>query len=319
MRAGLKFAVVREDSALEAELVRRAGARRVLVVASGGCTALNLLAEFPSLEVTAFDLNPRQLAHVGDKAGAAAAGELARLNVGDAGEDGLNQCGEFEALFRLLRTMLASFVAERGEIERFFAAADEAGAGERAAIVARWTAHRYWPALFASSFADGLLHAMFGPAATQHARPGSYPGYFQRLFERGLARDDAARNPFLQHVLLGCYRAADAPPYVRARSPRRPELVLGDLARVPELSRFDLFSLSNVFDWSDDALVADWADRIKRAARPGSAVLLRQLNNERDLRRWFAPELRFDAALGRALWERDRSLFYNRVEVAFRA
>ena len=43
MRAGLKFAVVREDSALEAELVRRAGARRVLVVASGGCTALNLL------------------------------------------------------------------------------------------------------------------------------------------------------------------------------------------------------------------------------------------------------------------------------------
>lgn len=314
MRAGLKFAVVREDSAIEAELVRRAGARRALVVASGGCSALNLLAELPSLEVTAFDLNPRQLEHVREKADAADAGELERLNVGDAAEDALNQRGEFEALFRLLRAMLGEFVAAPGEIERVFAAPD----GERAAIVARWTAHRYWPALFASCFADGLLHAMFGAAATQHAAPGSYPGYFQRVFERGLGRDDAPRNPFLQHVLLGAYRAGDAPPYTRARSRRRPELVEGDLSRVPELERFELYSLSNVFDWSDDALVADWTGRLKRAARPGSAVLLRQLNNERDLRRWLEPEFRFDAALGEALLARDRSLFYNRIEVAFR-
>lgn len=314
MRAGLKFAVVREDSELERELIRRVDARRVLLVASGGCTALNLLAELPSLEVTAFDQNPLQLAHVADKAEAAAAGALARLNVDDATEDGLNQRGEFEALFRLLRTMLAAFVAAPGELERLFVAP----ADERAAIVERWAAHRYWPALFASSFADGLLHAMFGPAATQHAAPGSYPGYFQRLFERGLRRADAAHNPFLQHVLLGAYRAADAPPYTRARSPRRPELVAGDLASVPALERFDLYSLSNVFDWSDDALVAAWAGRLKRAARPGSVVLLRQLNNERDLRRWFAPEFRFDDALGEALLARDRSLFYNRIEVATR-
>ena len=314
MRAGLKFAVVREDSELEAQLVRQCDARRVLLVASGGCTALNLIAEFPSLEVTAFDLNPRQLEHVAEKAAAAAAGELGRLNVDDASEDGLNQRGEFEALFRLLRTMLDAFVAEPGEIDRLFAAPGD----ERAAIVARWTAHRYWPALFASSFADGLLHAMFGPAATQHATPGSYPGYFQCVFERGLRRDDAARNPFLQHILLGAYRDADAPPYTRARATRRPELVAGALERVPDLGRFDLYSLSNVFDWSEDALVADWAERLKRAARPGSALLLRQLNNDRDLRRWFAPEFRFDDELGRQLQERDRSLFYDRVEAAIR-
>jgi S-adenosylmethionine-diacylglycerol 3-amino-3-carboxypropyl transferase len=314
MRPGLKFAVVREDPQLEAQLIDRTGARRVLVVASGGCTALCLLAEDDAVEVTAFDLNPRQLEHVADKAASAAAGELARLNVDDAAEDGLNQCGEFEALFRLLRTMLAQFVARPGEIDGLFAAADD----ERRAIVDQWTTHRYWPALFASCFADGLLHAMFGSAATQHARPGSYPGYFQGAFERGLRRDDAARNPFLQHVLRGAYRAADAPAYTRARTARPPELILGGLERVPDLERFDLYSLSNVFDWSDDALVVDWAGRLKRAARPGSAVLLRQLNNERDLRRHFTPEFRFDDRLGRELHARDRSLFYNRVEVGFR-
>ena len=314
MRVGLKFAVVREDPELEASLVRQRDVRRALVVASGGCTTLELLSAFPSLEVTAFDLNARQLEHVLAKADAAAAGERARLNVDDAREDGLNQCGEFEALFRLLRGMLVAFVAREGEIERVFGGAPD----ERRAIVDRWAAHRYWPALFASSFADGLLNAMFGAAATQHAAPGSYAGYFQRLFERGLRRDDAARNRFLQHVLLGAYRAADAPLYVTAPSPRRPELVEGGLDRVPDLDRFDLYSLSNVFDWSDDALVADWAERLKRAARPGATVLLRQLNNERDLRPWLEPAFRFDGALGAALQARDRSLFYNRVEVATR-
>ncbi len=33
----------------------------------------------------------------------------------------------------------------------------------------------------------------FGPAATQHEEPSSYPHYFQRAFERGLARVDATR------------------------------------------------------------------------------------------------------------------------------
>jgi S-adenosylmethionine-diacylglycerol 3-amino-3-carboxypropyl transferase len=311
VRLGLKFAVVREDHELEAHVIRTFGVRRALIVASGGCTALSLLAEHPELEVTAFDLNPRQLEQVRDKAAAAALGELARLNVGDPDEHGLNQSGEFEGLFRTLRQMLLGFVTTEGELERFF----HGDAATRAELATAWTTHRFWPGCFAACFSDGLLHAMFGPAATQHAAPGSYPGYFRELFERGLRRDDAAHNPFLQHVLLGTYRPDDAPAYTRDRRGRMPQLILGGLEAVAELERFDLFSLSNVFDWSDDALVADWASRIKRAARPGSVVLLRQLNNTRDLRRHFAPELVFDDALGVALQARDRSLFYNRIEV----
>jgi len=324
VRHGLKFAVVREDPELELTVMRAREVRRVLLVASGGCTALTLPCVQPSIEVTAFDLNPRQLEHVREKAAAAAAGELRRLNVDDPDEAGLSQCGEFEGLFRTLRQMMLTFVAPAAELDRFFcvpaagAATAASGPAERAAQVAAWTSHRYWPALFESCFTDGLLHAMFGPAATQHARPGSYPGYFRALFERGLRRDDAAHNPFLQHVLLGAYRPADAPRFVRERGGRVPELVLGSLPEVPDLDRFDLYSLSNVFDWSDDALVVEWAARLKAAARPGSVVLLRQLNNTRDLRRHFAPEFRFDDALGRSLQAADRSLFYNRVEVAER-
>jgi S-adenosylmethionine-diacylglycerol 3-amino-3-carboxypropyl transferase len=301
----LKFAVVREDPELEASLVERSGARAALLVASGGCTALTLARRFPTLQLTAFDLNPRQLQHLADKAVAAARGELARLNVGDARPDGLNQSGEFEGLFRILRAGVEEFVAPRPEIAAYF---------DGSVDPRPWLQHRYWPALFATTFNDPLLHAMFGPDATQHAAPGSYPDYFRRAFERGLLDAAGPRNPFLQHVLLGYYRPEEAPPYVGAAEIPPIELIEGSLPEVAELDRFDLYSLSNIFDWSADALVAEWGERLQRAARPGATVLIRQLNNRRDVTRFFAG-FRFDAALGDALSARDRSLFYERVLV----
>lgn len=311
MRPTLKFAVVREDPDLERALVERTGARAVLTVASGGCTALTLAKAHPHLAITAFDMNPTQLDHVRAKMRAARDGDLRALNVGDPSREGLNQCGEFEGLFRVLRHALTEFVCAPDELARFFHHPAEAPA-----LFARWRAQRYWPVAFALALADPLLETMFGPAATQHAERGSYPGYFQRVFERGLARPDAPANPFLQHVLLGCYLRP--PPYVGVTSTDGVTLVEGTLTDVPDLARFDVWSLSNVFDWGDDALVATWADAFVAHARPGSAVLLRQLNNRRDLRRFFGSAVRFDDALGASLQERDRSLFYERVEVAFR-
>ena len=301
----IKFAVVREDAEVECALLDELPhAREALVVASGGCTALRLGQRFPALHVTAFDHSAAQLAHVHAKMAAALRHDFDVL-------DQLNERGEFEALFRVLRRFLTEFVVEGDELARYFD-------GE-AAVVERWVASRYWPAAFAVTFNDAFLQAMFGPAATQHAAPGSYPGYFQRAFERGLRGPNGDRNPFLQHVLLGAYREADRPP--AQRLDRTPELTLlgGTLLDVPDLSRFALLSLSNVFDWSDDALVKQWADRLRAECSPGAVVLLRQLNNARDLRPFFGGEFRFDDARGEAMRERERSLFYNRVEVAVRA
>ncbi|MCK6550396.1 BtaA family protein [Myxococcota bacterium] len=311
----LKFAVVREDPALEAELVRRTGARAVLLVASGGCTILSLAVEHPALAITAFDMNPEQLAHVERKAAALERGDRVALGVGEAG--GLNQSGAFEQLFAVLRTYVERLVARPGDVERYFL-----DPSESARIAREWVESRYWAAAFETAFNAPFLNAMFGPDATQHAEPGSYPGYFQAAFTRGLLEPRGPENPFLAHVLLGRYVGRAVPDYLRApvRGPiPRPELVLGGLEAVERLERFDVISLSNVFDWSDDALVERWASLVTARARPGCAVLLRQLNNRRDLRRWFEPTFRFDDALGEALGRADRSLFYERIEVGFRA
>jgi S-adenosylmethionine-diacylglycerol 3-amino-3-carboxypropyl transferase len=292
MRGGmappLKFAVVREDPSLELELVRRFSCKRPLVVASGGCTALALMGEAVE-SVTAFDFNPTQLAHVETKRAARARGDLEALGVEST--SGLHEIGAFEGLFRVLRRFVDEFVNP--------IAFD----------------NPYWPAAFHTTFNDAFLHAMFGPAATQHAERGSYPGYFQRAFQRGLTR--GGPNPFLDHVFRGSYRREALPLYITAEERAPLKLVEGTLLDVPHLESFDLFSLSNVFDWSDDILVAEWAAALTKAP-PGSVVLLRQLNNRRDLRAFFAPHYRFDDALGEELCARDQSLFYERIEVGVR-
>lgn len=312
----IKFAVVREDPDVEHALCRQTGAGSVLVVASGGCTALSLVRRLPGLKVTAFDLAERQLRHVEAKRAAVARGDLEALNVGHDSPEGLNQRGEFESLFRTLRRFVEEMVAPPAELARYF---DEAtGAEERATLLGRWFASPYWPVAFSLAFHDALLHAMFGPAATQHAEPGSYPAYFQRAFERGLRQEDGPHNYFLSHVLLGAYDPRHVPDYVHGGPLRDVELVQGQLPDVPELARFDVVSLSNVFDWSDDALVARWAAVLSRELRPGAVVVMRQLNNRRDVRRFFAHAFDFDDARSGACLARDRSLFYERFEVAVR-
>ncbi|MFZ5441096.1 MAG: DUF3419 domain-containing protein [Myxococcota bacterium] len=307
----LKFAVVREDHALELDLCRRANATHALTVASGGCTALALKHGLPTLSVHAFDLNADQLAHGRSKAAAIARGSLAELNVRDASSEALSQRGEFEKLFRVLRHALLEFVTTPAELELFF------GTPSRGPeLLAKWRASPYWAAAFEVTFTEGLLHAMFGPDATRHAARGSYPGYFQRVFEAGLARPNAAHNPWLQHVLLQRY--VDPPPFLLAGAPLEVSWHQGALPDVPALERFEVVSLSNVFDWSEPALVSAWADAL-RALKPNSLVVWRQLNNQRDWLPVFGDDFELLPELSAEWTANERALFYERVTVVRRA
>ncbi len=74
-------------------------------------------------------------------------------------------------------------------------------------------------------------------------------------------------------MLLGQYRPEDAPSYVYAARALPVTLIEGTLLDVPDLDRFELIHLSNIFDWSDDALVTAWADVLVRKAKPGARIL----------------------------------------------
>lgn len=312
----LQFAVVREDPRVEARALLASGAERALLIASGGCTALSLRRHLPSVHLELFDLNPAQLEHVAGKWEAVQSGAARALNVADPDPSGWNACGNFEGLFRGLAAFVDEFVAPRRSFEQAFA-----DPRRLAALAGELRGHPYWPAAFDGSFHDPLLETMFGPAAIQHAPAGSYPRYFQALFERGLAAQGAADNPFLHHVWLGHYldRPAALPDYLAPNAEPLgdlPPLHPGTLAEVPDLDRFEFVSLSNLPDWMSETELARLAKVLVERLRPGTRILFRQLNSRLDLESALGPAFRFDPPAGRSLLAEDRSLFYSAIHLA---
>lgn len=297
---------------MEEAVLRRANAKRALLIASGGCTALSLASRLPDLEITLVDPNGAQLDHVRAKIAALAEPiDLRRFNVGDRDPLGLNACGNFESLFRTLRELIWDLVLPEEEWHAFFAQPE-------VRTLAQIFENRYWPVAFELALADAFLHAMFGPAATQHAIPGSYPSYFRKLFERGLCASGASDNYFLHHVFCGCYLPHALPIYLSS-PPHAPsfEMIHGTLADVRDLERFDLVSLSNITDWMAPNDIAALARTLRDGLRKSARVLFRQLNNDTDLPALF-PDLHFDRALGKRLLASDRSLFYSSIALAKR-
>ena len=316
----IQFAVVREDPLIEIEVLERHRCEHLLLVGSGGCTALTLRSHMPSLAITLLDPNAEQLELIQRKIEALALMErrerLARFNVENRDPDGLSECGNFESLFRGLREFLYEFVLPRDDMLRMFC---------EPRVLARAPKllfdHPYWPVAFQVYFADPLLNAMFGPDATQHAEPGSYPAYFQSLFERGMARDDAIDNRFLHHVLLGHYldRPGCLPPFLVEPADRFLfELHNGLIDDSIHLGDFDFIGLSNIMDWMPPSAVEALMDKVRKETRRGTVLLWRQLNNKSDLAGHLRPTYTFDETWGQALWERDRSLFYSSVHVGRR-
>ena len=316
----VQFAVVREDPMVEAELIRLTRASNVLLVASGGCTALTLQALFPDVHITLVDFNPAQLERVREKISALRDVDTAtrhrRFNIGTSDPKGLNQSGNFESLFRGLREFIFDLVADEAEIRRLFEEKDRL-----AEVSELLFSSKYWSVAFDLYFSDSLLNAMFGPDATQHAEAGSYPRYFQTLFERGLTSTAAFDNYFLHHVFLGYYiqRPSSLPYYLLAPpTDYRFQMVEGTLDRVPELQRFDLISLSNIMDWMPLVEIVSLISYLQNEMKPGASVLYRQLNNYTDLSTYFGDSFKFNTALGVRFQEIERSLFYSSVHVGKR-
>lgn len=320
----IQFAVVREDPLIDARIIREIGAKRALLIGSGGCTAFCLQSLFPNLELRLVDPNPAQLDLIRRKASLiesqALTSDLKALKrafgAGTPDDHGsLVGCGNFESLFRSLRRFLHEFVAGEEELEAMFASPEALASGR-----ARLLSSRYWPVAFELFFSDSILNAMFTENATQHAPKGSYPAYFRGVIERELKSPRALENYFLHHVLLGHYLddPGSLPLYLTAPAKRhRFEYVQSAMNQVDDLEGFDFIHLSNIFDWMAPAEVAALARMIVARARPGAAVLFRQLNNQRDLRPLFAPRFTFDDGLAGTLLAKDRSLFYCKIEAGF--
>ena len=315
----LMFAVTREDPEIEILIHNTINPKSILTVASGGCLPFQLKHMFPKTRVVAFDFNYKQIEHCKIKAQKIKNNNLLDLNIDNNDSRGINQCGQFESMFRTLRFLFIEFLSSEEEINDFFS--DRVSIDDRRNLIDSWVANPYWEVIFYMTFCDRFINIMFDESATQHAPPDSMPKYFMNILENGFRKTGSYKNPWLQHIFLGRYKKSDCLSYLNSAESIDIEFVHGPLLSVKDINKFQLVSLSNIFDWSDDSIVESWSNYLMELDS-GAYVIIRQLNNERDLIKFFNNGFKSIESIGErtldSLVRSDRSLFYNKFIVLVR-
>jgi S-adenosylmethionine-diacylglycerol 3-amino-3-carboxypropyl transferase len=337
----LAFAQVREDASIDCWAAGRGGAgARVLMVASGGCTAAALATQPVGL-LHLVDPNPAQLALARLKLELLSHPRPLRMALlGHRPMSGPERMVKLDAVFNRLGLPLSmlgpvEYVSavgpdHAGRYERVFeqlrnelapqarALATLLTTGDTAAqssLAAQGT--RLGDAVnaaFENVFALPNLVHIFGETATRNPAE-SFAQHFIRRTRVALSNFSAMNNPFLWQMLAGNFPPDVAHTWLMAESPARmPELQFSNAVMNEVLagyaSEFDVVHLSNILDWLSEEEAVETLELAWTALRPGGCVVIRQLNSRLDIPvlgdcfKW----LRDDA---RSWLKRDRSFFYR--------
>lgn len=243
----LLFAQVREDPVLEIDALRVGSGGRYIIVGSGGCTALSMLAASAG-HVAAVDVNRTQNHLTELKAvalgvmspweyqgflGAEPMSGLrrariysslrARLSAGateywdercDSIEAGVLGAGASERFIKALTRVVTTCIHPKSRIERLLSArsVDE----QRGIYHTEWNSRR-WRALFHILVNRWTFDRTYDPAFFANVENPGFAKHFHLLFERAICEVPAATNYFLHFMLTGRYpvsRADGVPPYL---------------------------------------------------------------------------------------------------------
>lgn len=241
------FGRMYEDPAIELDAFK--GSRRVLCIASAGCTAMALA---PHHDVVALDINPVQLAYAAQRfAGAPSVrGRAERVM-------------DFMRFFAPLLGWWPSKVRAFLELD------------DPAAQKAYWKEHldtwRLRTAL-GVAFSFTALRAVYASRFLDFL-PRRLGAVFHDRLERGLGASPNRKNPWARALLLGELSTDPPPPEAQ-----KVQLVHADAASYLEsqpAQSFEGFTLSNILDGAAPAYRERLFAAVKRAAKPGAKVVLR--------------------------------------------
>jgi S-adenosylmethionine-diacylglycerol 3-amino-3-carboxypropyl transferase len=324
----------------------------MVVVSSGGCTALSLLAAGAG-RVVAVDRNAAQNHLVELKAAATALGAreaaafLGALPTADrprtyaalraaltpgaraywdarsaAVARGVLSAGVSERFIGLVVGALRAAVHPRARLDRLLACASVAE--QRALFAREWDTWR-WRALFAVLCNRLAFRGAYPAQFFAHVENPSFALHFRRLAEHALTELPVRDNYFLHHMLTGRYPAdvpGGVPPYLSDGGAARVASARGALTLVDGgvtaylRTRPDRsvhgFALSNVCEWMAAPDIEALFREVLRTAAPGARLVYRNFVGWTELPASCARVVP-DGALGARLSREDRSLVQRRV------
>ena len=217
----IAFSQVREDPRIELrviqELAKRQQSLRVLLVASGGCTALSLLSHPAIAKIEAVDLNPAQLHLVELRRQALlhlSLDEQLRLIGADKSISDRDRLSIYASLSPNLPTSTKAFwdarleqigfgVNQVGRFEQLFRQLAEKFSQIRIEplqepLIA--VNHPRWRDIFEQVFERDRLIEFFGEAAVNYSMDRSFGEHFADVFSQALQRFIPNENCFLTQV-----------------------------------------------------------------------------------------------------------------------
>jgi S-adenosylmethionine-diacylglycerol 3-amino-3-carboxypropyl transferase len=345
----LSYSHTREDPALELALVEELAEElgrplRVGLVASGGCTALSLLASPLVERVDAVDLNPAQLHLVEMKRCAIERLTVEEQEVLFGGRDADPEVRS--ALYDIVRFDLpeatrawwdarpAEIRYGLGRVGRFEQLCQEMAdrfAEHGLDPVARPSeamGHPAWGEIFNSVFDRARMASSFGTASVSYSTGREFSDHFSASIAEALKRTKADSNYFLAHV----FPTSDGHTHpclepevqrgVRELGAQRMFLhrgpLLGQLQALSADAPFDLIQTSDVTDWLPVSERLALFRAAKNGLRPGGALLSRRLNADAELAGLVANHLEVDAERSNSFLEQERTFLYREVVVARR-
>lgn len=353
---GIGYSSVWEDEAIVAEGLRPRPGDRALVITSGGCFALQLLLAGAE-EVVAVDWSRHQTALLELKVAALqslAAPELwqalglrpvaDRLALYRRLRDALPS--DARAYWDARPGLVAAGAALCGKQDRYLHAVGRAvrllqggarmrrllamddAAAQRRFYDEEWNRLR-WRVLCDVAFSRFVLDRAFDPAHFNFARAGAPGPRFRAAVERFLRDVPAGPNFYLHYLFTRTYPSdtccpswlrRGAPETLRTRLDRLRARTSGldeALAAAPDRS-FDVFCLSNVFDWVSDESFARTVGEIVRTGRPGARLCTwtNLVNTPRRFTRDRFPPIEVEDGIARAIGARCRTPGYSGCVVA---
>jgi S-adenosylmethionine-diacylglycerol 3-amino-3-carboxypropyl transferase len=342
-RHTLAFAQVREDPLLDLAVLEHLDRpARILMVASGGCTAAALVASGRAAEVHLVDVNPAQIAltrlklyllqhathetrlkllgHRAMRADDRLYSVRAILDELEIPSDifgptelwadiGLDFAGRYERLFAELHQWLDPVKSDVAVVLRL-----EDPRKQSEIANPKTSLGQAIGAALQEVMAQENLVALFGERATRN-RVESFADHFERRVLTALSTLPAATNPFLWQMLCGRFPVDFHYPWLTASAPeKRPEVRWGCADMLSVLKSrpgiYDYVHLSNILDWLSVEEARDTLQQAAAVLGPGGQVLIRQLNSSLDVQA-LGPMFDWQTSRAGDLHRRDRSFFYR--------
>lgn len=339
----LFFAQVREDPILEIEALEPAPGKTIVVVGSGGCTALSLLAAGAG-RVVAVDLNRVQNNLTELKAAALGAPDAVgflgaapmpdRLRhyraiapwLSDEArtywdahpkqlERGVLGAGVTEKFIGGVMTVMRTTIHPPSRIRRLLACrtVDE----QRALFAREWDSRR-WRLLFTLLLNRAVFRKTYHPAFFDHVDNPSFADHFRRLADHTLTEIPISTNYFLHYMLTGAYPTGGLPPYLAAAGAGDLTIVDGSyteyLRTLPDASVHG-FAISNILEWFTPEQADDLFAEVARTAVAGAGFVFRNFVGWNEVPERWRDVVVEDRPRGEEMIGRDRSVVQRRIAV----